>query len=291
MVHAGADGKIPRDRERNGSGRPLQGVAMRIRTIKPDFFLHDALFDAEKASELPLRVAYIGLWCAADREGRFKWEPRRLGAAILPYDMVDFSRVLDALATHGFIERHASQGVEFGVIPSFKRHQIINNRETPSNLPEPSEESMIIGAPTRGPRDADACGTRDPRPKAEGKGREGKGKDFHASNDAEEIYRLYPRKEARADALKAIEKALRKVPAELLKEAVSAFAEAKRGQESKFIPHPATWFNGERWTDDRATWAAWKQGAPAQPQRPAVARELSYAEQQQLLPMSQRWKS
>ena len=31
--------------------------------------------------------------------------------------------------------------------------------------------------------------------------------------------------------------------------------------------------------------------APAQPQRPAVARELSYAEQQQLLPMSQRWKS
>lgn len=31
--------------------------------------------------------------------------------------------------------------------------------------------------------------------------------------------------------------------------------------------------------------------APAQPQRQAVARELSYAEQQQLLPMSQRWKS
>lgn len=31
--------------------------------------------------------------------------------------------------------------------------------------------------------------------------------------------------------------------------------------------------------------------APAQPVQPAVARELSYAEQQQLLPMSQRWKS
>ena len=268
----------------------MGGEAMRIRTIKPDFFLHDALFEAEKASELPLRVAYIGLWCAADREGRFKWEPRRLGAAILPYDMVDFSRVLDALATRGFIERHASQGVEFGLIPSFVRHQAINNRETESTLPVPTAESVIIGIPTREPRDADACGTREVQGKAEGKGREGKGKDFHASNDAEEIYRLYPRKEARADALKAIEKALRKVSAELLKEAVSAFAEAKRGQESKFIPHPATWFNGERWTDDRATWTVWKQGVPAQIVRPAAPRELSYAEQQQLLPMSQRWK-
>ena len=296
MVHAGADGKIPRDRERNGSGRPLQGVAMRIRTIKPDFFLHDALFEAEKASELPLRVAYIGLWCAADREGRFKWEPRRLGAAILPYDMVDFSRVLDALTTRGFIERHASQGVEFGLIPSFVRHQVINNRETESTLPVPTAESVIIGIPTREPRDTDACGTREVQGKAEGKGREGKGKDFHASNDAEEIYRLYPRKEARADALKAIEKALRKVSAEVLKEAVAAFAKAQEGNQTKFIPHPASWFNAERWTDDRAAWSSWRQGsgfapAPAQAKRPAATRELTYEQQQQLLPMSQRWKS
>ena len=150
---------------------------MRIRTIKPDFFLHDDLFEAEKESKLPLRIAYIGLWCAADREGRFKWEPRRLGAAILPYDMIDFSRVLDALTTRGFIERHASQNIDFGVIPSFVRHQVINNRESDSVLPEPSEESIVIGLPTREPRETDACGTREVQVKAEGngKGREGKG--------------------------------------------------------------------------------------------------------------------
>ena len=266
---------------------------MRIRTIKPDFFLHDDLFEAEKESKLPLRIAYIGLWCAADREGRFKWEPRRLGAAILPYDMIDFSRVLDALTTRGFIERHASQNIDFGVIPSFVRHQVINNRESDSVLPEPSEESIVIGLPTREPRETDACGTREVQVKAEGKGREGKGRDLHASSDAAEIYQLYPRKEARADAIKAIEKALRKVTAEALKEAVSAFANAKQGQEAKFIPHPATWFNGERWTDDRSTWAAWRQDGftPAQPPRPAVARELTYEEEQMRLPMSQRWKS
>lgn len=150
---------------------------MRIRTIKPEFFLHDELFDLEKSSELPIRLAFIGLWCAADRKGRFKWEPRRLGAAILPYDGADFSRVLDALATRGFIERHASGTVEFGVIPSFERHQLINNRESQSVLPEPTEESVIIGLPTREPRDDDACGTREVHAQAEGKGREGKGKE------------------------------------------------------------------------------------------------------------------
>jgi hypothetical protein len=253
---------------------------VRIRTIKPEFFLHDALFEAEKESALPLRIAYIGLWCAADREGRFKWEPRRLGAAVLPYDMVDFSRVLDALVTRGYIERHASNGVDFGVIPSFVRHQLINNRESPSILPSPTEESIVIGSPTRDSRVTDACSTPLNLAKGEGKGREGKGKDLHASNDAADIYQLYPRKEARADAIRAIEKALRKVPAEALKEAVAAFAKAQEGNQTKFIPHPASWFNAERWTDDRGAWSSWRQGsgfapAPAQAPRPTAPIDMA----------------
>jgi hypothetical protein len=143
---------------------------MRIRTIKPEFFTHDELFDLEKESGLPVRIAFAGLWCAADREGRFKWEPRRLGVQILPYDGIDFSRVLDALATRGFIRCYASHGTVFGVIPSFLDHQVINNREKESELPEPLEYI-----------DCDACLTRAPRvphaSKAEGKGREGNGKE------------------------------------------------------------------------------------------------------------------
>jgi hypothetical protein len=50
----------------------------RIRTIRPDFFLHDGLFDLESNSRLPLRLAFAGLWTQCDREGRFKWRPRRL---------------------------------------------------------------------------------------------------------------------------------------------------------------------------------------------------------------------
>lgn len=128
--------------------------------------MHDGLFEAEREFKLPLRVAYAGLWCAADREGRFKWEPRRLGAQILPYDGIDFSRVLDALFTRGFLVQYRVGDVTFGAIPSWRKHQIINNRERSSEIPSPVDGQEV-----------DACLTRERRvthaSKEEGKGREG----------------------------------------------------------------------------------------------------------------------
>ena len=148
---------------------------MRIRTIKPEFFHHEGLFEAEMETKLPLRVAFAGLWCIADREGRFKWEPRRIGVQVLPYDGVDFSRVLDALTTRGFVLRYRVGDACFGWIPSFLKHQVINNRESESVLPDP--EGNIEETPTN-TEESDASATREPREdhacRKEGKGREGK---------------------------------------------------------------------------------------------------------------------
>jgi hypothetical protein len=66
----------------------------RIRTIKPEFFRHADLYEAEKETGLPLRLAFAGLWTAADREGRFKWRPRELKLDCLPHDEVDFHACL-----------------------------------------------------------------------------------------------------------------------------------------------------------------------------------------------------
>ena len=163
---------------------------MRIRTIKPEFYTHEKLFESEKESKLPLRLAFTGLWCAADREGRFKWEPRRLGVSILPYDQIDFSRVLDALTTRGFIRRYRVNGAEYGVIESFPRHQVINNRESPSVIPAPvdNEEDM-----TRAPRVDDACPTPLSLAQAEGKGREGEGMDLAPPAVPEVAVKVRPR--------------------------------------------------------------------------------------------------
>lgn len=69
------------------------------------------------------------------------------------------------------------------------------------------------------------------------------------------LYEFYPRHEAWGAAKKAIKRALVSTPYPILLEAVRAFAEAKAGQPKEFIPLPASWFNGERWLDDRDGWA------------------------------------
>jgi hypothetical protein len=157
----------------------------RIRTIKPEFFTHEELFDLEEKEGLPVRLAFIGLWTICDREGRFKWRPRSIKAQILPYDNVDFSRVLDALATRGFVVRYASEGVEYGYVPGFSRHQVVNFKEAQSTLPEPSETNDFVSIP----RVLDACLTRAERvayaPSGEGKGKEEEGKGIGREQEQE----------------------------------------------------------------------------------------------------------
>jgi hypothetical protein len=135
----------------------------RIRTIKPELFRHEALFEAEKSSKLPLRVAFAGLFTAADRQGRFKWQPRVLKLDVLPFDEIDFGKVLDALAQHAFIVKYEIEGEFFGHIPSWFKHQHINQREAESEIPAPDSE---------GARTCTHVQTH-----GEGKGREGKGKE------------------------------------------------------------------------------------------------------------------
>lgn len=112
-------------------------VMARIRSVKPEYFLHEGIYDAEVAARLPLRIAFIGLWTQADREGRFKWKPRALKAAILPHDRLDFERVLAALEAGKFIVRYEVDGEAFGWIPTLATHQHFHVNEKASQLPPP----------------------------------------------------------------------------------------------------------------------------------------------------------
>jgi len=141
----------------------------RIRTIKPEFFKHAGLFDLEQETGLPIRLAFAGLWTCCDREGRFKWRPRELKLDVLPHDSCDFSRVLDALATRGFVVKYSDGREEYACIPTWHTHQIINNRESPSGIPEPPKNKKVKA------RVPHASGTPLNPAQGEGKGREGKG--------------------------------------------------------------------------------------------------------------------
>ena len=118
----------------------------RIRTVKPDFFRHYELYQAEIRVEMPLRVAFAGLWTAADREGRFKWQPEVLKLDCLPFDVLNFVDVLDALWQEKFIGKYMVDGKAYGYIPSFKKHQVVNQREARSTLPSPSNNKTHVHA-------------------------------------------------------------------------------------------------------------------------------------------------
>lgn len=116
----------------------------RIRTVKPEFFKHEDLFDLEQRTGFPMRVAFAGLWCLSDREGRFEWRPRVLKLDILPWDDIDFDEVLRALESEKFVVRYAADGKEYGWIPKFLRHQCPNAREEKSKLPEPPGDTVAM---------------------------------------------------------------------------------------------------------------------------------------------------
>lgn len=107
----------------------------RIRTVKPELFRHEELFEAERQSGLPLRLIFIGLFTVADVAGRFRWRPRLLKLDIMPFDNFDFEQALNALTQFGFIERYEHAGEVYGWIPKFLKHQRPNKRESRSQLP------------------------------------------------------------------------------------------------------------------------------------------------------------
>jgi hypothetical protein len=136
----------------------------RIRTIKPGFFRHEELYLLEKATALPMRISFAGLWTVADREGRFKWRPKEIKLDVLPFDEVDMEDVLDKLFEAGFILKYCVDGKYYGYIPSFLEHQVINAREAKSTLPVITQQCMCMHVHAHG----------------EGKGREEEGKGIQA---------------------------------------------------------------------------------------------------------------
>lgn len=157
----------------------------RIRTVKPELFRHEILYEAERHYGLPLRLAFIGLFTVSDREGRFKWRPRELKIEILPHDEIDFKLILEALLKEAFIVKFEVDGNIYGCIPTWAKHQVINNREKQSDIPKPVFNNVLM---TGDSRVNDASATHELRvidasvtpfllAQGERKGREGKGKE------------------------------------------------------------------------------------------------------------------
>jgi hypothetical protein len=148
-------------------------VRGRIRTVKPELFSDETLWDLEKETGLPLLRVFVGLWCYCDRDGRFVWSPRALRGAIAPCWDGDMAAALEALASKLYIVRYTVNGRDYGYVRTFSEHQAINGKELPSGLPPP----VLHATDTRAAREEHATVTRPEPIRGEGKGREGKGRE------------------------------------------------------------------------------------------------------------------
>jgi hypothetical protein len=103
----------------------------RIRTIKPEFFTSEDIVSLSPMA----RLLYIACWCEADREGRLKWNPRTLKLRYFPGDNCDIDLLATELVDRGLVLPYDVDAQLYAEIPSFAKHQIINNRESASYLP------------------------------------------------------------------------------------------------------------------------------------------------------------
>jgi hypothetical protein len=176
--------------------------------------------------------------------------------------------VVDRLARHdGFATAMESVGwltVDDGgvVLPHFDRHNGKTAKARAQAAKRASAQRQRDGSVTPALRERDGSVTKcAPR---EEKRREEKTKDPKTQTPpaaaervtAEDVYSAYPRKVGKADAVRAIESAMRIIDAPTLLAKVREYATSPLVGSSppRFIPHPATWFRQGRWADDPAEW-------------------------------------
>lgn len=247
----------------------------RIRSVKPEFFK-----DQDLAEELPgrdgrdARQLYIGLWGLADEHGRLRGDARYIKGEIFPYDdditPVDVERFIDMIVTSGRAVRYRVRSSVYLFLPKLDEHQRLEPDKVPSRLPGP-DEGTELPAPTSPSGSGADKSARDPDSSAHDAKdhalKQVAGSRLHVAGSREQVgaarknradadhafdefWKTYPRREAKAGARKAWDKALGRASPEQITTAAAAYRDLP-GREQKFTKQPATWLNQDCWLDER----------------------------------------
>ena len=235
----------------------------RIRYIKPGFFKNELLAECDPLA----RILFAGLWTEADRDGRLEDRPKRLKAALLPYDDCDPDALLEQLHQRGFIKRYVVDETCYIAMPTWYAHQRPHKDEHSRGLPAP---------PKRVAKSADLQASREiVRTSSEKVGTEvygelltGNGEPLtenglkplsprgddtkkSAPDDGfDKFWNRYPKKAGKKDAHVRWRKmdAGQRERAYYVAEAI-AFAVANGYRELEFVPMGSTFLNSERYED------------------------------------------
>lgn len=224
----------------------------RIRMIKPE------VRTSEKVASWPIEVRYfwVLLWGYVDDYGRGKDSPKLVKADCFPLDEDVTAEVIDGwlwlLSDAGVVIRYEVDGVQYLCIKNWAEHQKPQHKGkdvfpcfTSENavIRKDNETLMQVSRESHESLTHELSRVEMSRVATEG------GRDTY-SDDFETWWSEYPRKIAKGTAFKAWKSAIRKASFDVILDSVKAFAVKCAGQEQQYIPHAATWLNGERWNDE-----------------------------------------
>ena len=231
----------------------------RIRTIKPEFFRHEALQDLEIAhpGAYPMMV-FCGLWGHCDSKGRFEWKPRQLKLDILPFLPFDMAQTLAVLESSGMVKKYVVEGKDFGEIPSFEKHQRLSGKEITEGEKHPAPREKQRG--TTGKQRGSVGEILDAQ-EGKGKGKEkeeegntpltprdrGEGEEVESSFSR--FWSAWPSNERKAARLQCEKKWIEK-GLDLIADQIIAHVEAmKVGRKWRegYIEAPVVYLNQRRW--------------------------------------------
>jgi hypothetical protein len=223
----------------------------KVRALHPDFFSDEAVSEVS----IPARLLFAGLWCFACDNGHLADKPKQIKRWIYATDDVNTAELLRELEAEELIER----GDGWIFIRRLAKRQRIDHRyfktcdrgdcNKPGKPDSQRETPRVPAVATQSP----VVTTRGPATDGDGVG-DGDVKKTSASADAErefaEWYALYPRKKARADALKAYRAARKKATAEEILSGLRRLLPELNGVAENYRPYPASWLRSESWEDE-----------------------------------------
>lgn len=195
------------------------------------------------------RLLYTWLLAHLDVNGNFYADPVMVNNLVftrLGHSAKTVAAGLDELASVGLIVRYRVDGEMYLNFPDFheKQPRLNPDREGNSDIPNVTPESLVNNSGV----------TPEPlkQQKTQYKIKIREDKDNISLKEGfDEFWKSYPRKVNKKEAMTSWNKA--NIPS--LTEILKAIAKQKTSdqwleQGGRFIPYPASWLNGEKWTDE-----------------------------------------
>lgn len=224
------------------------------RMVRPETWTDDKFVSLDPLA----RLLFVGMWNFACDNGHLDDSALQLKMRVLPADNCDVSELLDSLLASGMVVRKdgylkvvnlaAKQPLDLRFLVFCDHCDQDDTKHFSREAKKPSREPHAGNTrATRGqPRVALRSGV------GVGVGVERHTSTADASDEFDEFWTAYPRKDAKGSAAKAHRAALKKTDHATILAGLQSQMPVLTKTERKFVPLPATWLNAERWADEVA---------------------------------------